>query len=192
MAVFSMHRVREEGKAAAYWSEVATAEFPELGPGPRSGVKPATVLAAGLTALFDHHHIGAGRALRLRALALLYQDHHDLAHDLVQDLSDSDGAMIHAILHRREPDYWNAKYWFRRCEGHSVFVKLAPEVSAAAASTAERAVADRLTLSGSFDPFAFIDECERTAPRGEANVEASWLRRVQDLEFHALARLLLA
>ena len=37
------------------------------------------------------------------------------AHDLVNDLSDADSSWIHAYLHRKEGDLWNARYWYRRC-----------------------------------------------------------------------------
>ena len=36
------------------------------------------------------------------------------AHDLVQDLPDAKAAWIHAYLHRKEGDRWNANYWYTR------------------------------------------------------------------------------
>ncbi len=36
------------------------------------------------------------------------------AHDLVQDIETKDAAWIHAYLHRKEGDQWNAGYWYRK------------------------------------------------------------------------------
>jgi hypothetical protein len=36
------------------------------------------------------------------------------SHDLIQDLNDADAAWIHAYLHRKEGDIWNADYWYRK------------------------------------------------------------------------------
>lgn len=36
------------------------------------------------------------------------------AHDLVDHLGGRDAAHIHAYLHRKEGDQWNAEYWYRR------------------------------------------------------------------------------
>jgi len=36
------------------------------------------------------------------------------AHDLIDQLSDKQSAHIHAYLHRKEGDLWNADYWYTR------------------------------------------------------------------------------
>lgn len=36
------------------------------------------------------------------------------SHELIQDLPDKNAAWIHAYLHRKEGDIWNADYWYRR------------------------------------------------------------------------------
>jgi hypothetical protein len=36
------------------------------------------------------------------------------AHGIAQDVEDVDGAWVHAYLHRKEGDTWNAGYWYRR------------------------------------------------------------------------------
>jgi hypothetical protein len=41
------------------------------------------------------------------------------AHEIAQDIESSDGAWVHAYLHRREGDLSNAGYWYRRA-GRSV------------------------------------------------------------------------
>ncbi|WP_242922731.1 hypothetical protein [Pontibacter liquoris] len=36
------------------------------------------------------------------------------AHELIQDLPDKTAAWLHAYLHRKEGDTWNADYWYHR------------------------------------------------------------------------------
>ncbi|MBG9374805.1 hypothetical protein I5907_01050 [Panacibacter sp. DH6] len=36
------------------------------------------------------------------------------AHSLVDSLTDSKACLVHAYLHRKEGDTWNADYWYRR------------------------------------------------------------------------------
>ncbi|MCJ8209766.1 hypothetical protein MUY27_08595 [Mucilaginibacter sp. RS28] len=36
------------------------------------------------------------------------------AHALVDQLQDADAAWVHAYLHRKEGDSWNAGYWYRK------------------------------------------------------------------------------
>jgi hypothetical protein len=50
----------------------------------------------------------------LRALWHDLNSDWDTAHRIVQAMSDPDAMWIHAYLHRKEPDIWNAKYWYRR------------------------------------------------------------------------------
>src|SRR4051794_28301570 len=45
----------------------------------------------------------------------LWLDGLDEAHRIVQDLIGPTGAFWHAIMHRLEGDFSNAKYWYDRC-----------------------------------------------------------------------------
>ena len=36
------------------------------------------------------------------------------AHNIAQDIPSATGSWIHAYLHRKEGDKWNAGYWYRR------------------------------------------------------------------------------
>ncbi len=51
------------------------------------------------------------------ALAGLWHDGRgdwESAHRTVQDAPDAESAWVHAYLHRKEGDLWNAGYWYRR------------------------------------------------------------------------------
>ena len=37
-----------------------------------------------------------------------------MAHSLIDHLDDAQSAHVHAYLHRKEGDIWNADYWYRR------------------------------------------------------------------------------
>ena len=36
------------------------------------------------------------------------------AHSLIDQLTDRESAWVHAYLHRKEGDIWNADYWYRK------------------------------------------------------------------------------
>ncbi len=38
------------------------------------------------------------------------------AHDLVDSLAGAEAAWVHAYLHRKEGDSWNADYWYGRAK----------------------------------------------------------------------------
>jgi hypothetical protein len=44
----------------------------------------------------------------------------EASHNIAQDIETKDGALIHAYLHRKEGDIWNADYWYRRA-GEKIF-----------------------------------------------------------------------
>jgi len=47
----------------------------------------------------------------------LWYDHKgdwETAHNLVDGAPGDDAAWVHAYLHRKEGDIWNADYWYRR------------------------------------------------------------------------------
>ncbi|HEV2578835.1 MAG TPA: hypothetical protein VGU25_16645 [Acidobacteriaceae bacterium] len=66
----------------------------------------------------------ASRAANLPPLlhALWHEAHGDWerAHSITQNLEDNDAAWVHAYLHRKEGDSFNAGYWYRRA-GRSAF-----------------------------------------------------------------------
>lgn len=49
------------------------------------------------------------------------------AHDQVDALSGKEEARIHAYLHRKEGDEWNADYWYRRAGASKPSVSLEEE-----------------------------------------------------------------
>jgi hypothetical protein len=55
----------------------------------------------------------------------LYFDWLDQSHHLSQSLENPTGSFWHAIMHRREGDFPNSKYWYARCTTHPTMQTLA-------------------------------------------------------------------
>src|SRR5436190_1256681 len=72
------------------------------------------------------------------------------SHSLSQDISSPEGSFWHGIMHRQEPDPGNSGYWFRRVGSHQIF----PAINDAAGQAG-------FPAKHKWDPFAFIDYCEK-------------------------------
>lgn len=40
--------------------------------------------------------------------------HWEKSHNIISEIETKDAALIHAYLHRKEGDIWNADYWYRQ------------------------------------------------------------------------------
>jgi hypothetical protein len=96
----------------------------------------------------------------------LLHDFLDESHTISQSIETPSGSYWHAIMHRREGDFSNAKYWLRRVGRHPVIEQLG-----------ERA-------GGTHDPFAFVDMCQ-AAVRGKGDLRDSCLD-IQEAEWELL------
>lgn len=133
-----------------------------------------TALGSGAPASGLRAKIAAACALLPPACAAglwLRFDFLDASHAISQeDESAPDRNFWHAIMHRREPDAWNSKYWWRRVGAHPVLKQLAEQAPALGY--------DYTT------PEAFVDLCERV--RGSGSAEEEVAKRVQQLEWRLL------
>lgn len=152
-----------------------------LGPEVRAGVASISECDQAADAACQGAGIDGRAAACFRALVLLWNDHLDEAHALVQDLPGADAAFVHGIMHRREPDYSNAQYWFHRVGRHAAF----PAVAEARVLAAEPAVREVLSPGGRWDPMAFIQSVARAAG-GRDTAQRALLGEVQRAEFVAL------
>lgn len=153
-----------------------------LGPEPRPGALAQGDLNRTLDELFRRHGPPAQAEL-IRALLLLWHDHLDASHAISQSIENPDGSLVHGILHRREPDYWNSKYWFRRVGQHPCFADLAKRVEPLLAADAK--LAAQLLPRGVWDAFAFVDAVEAAAGKPASDARHQLLRALQQAETEA-------
>lgn len=90
----------------------------------------------------------------------LYRDYLHESHELSQEIETTTGSYWHGIMHRREPDYGNAKYWFRRVGRHPVFKRLGLEAKKLADATGNDPATEFLRSASNWDPYQFVDLCE--------------------------------
>ena len=167
-----------------------TPEPPDLGPGPRKGVDSESDLEVKLKTFFLERKLPIQQEQLVRALTLLWHDHLETAHGIAQDIETSDGSFVHAIMHRREPDYGNAKYWFRRVGKHPAYSPISAAVNDLLNADEHQGLHQQIVPGGEWDPFAFVDCCQQAArgPEGQRTL----LRKVQQIETEALLNWILA
>ncbi len=127
-----------------------------LGAGTPHEAARAKLAALGEKEVVGGKPVDAAMASACRAGLWLYHDFLDESHQISQDIDTSTGSFWHAIMHRREGDFGNSKYWWRRVGGHPVFESL------------QKVARDefRLNPSGPDDP-------TRDMPPGEVLVQLS-------------------
>jgi len=126
--------------------------------------------------------------LAFEAGLLQIHDHLDSSHNCSQSIEgegiDRDGDYWHAIMHRREPDYGNSKYWFRHVGQHPIF----PAVADAAMNILRSAPGDvtrqldaLYQQQKQWNPAMFVDACQSVANYEDSPVGIV-LRQIQFAE----------
>lgn len=136
---------------------ITSAELPSLQDGPRNANFCKLLSAGDAASLLGDAPAHQHESL-ISGLWLLAGDI-DRSHTISQDLPSAEGSFLHGIMHRREQDFGNSKYWFRRVGSHPVLDQIAD-------------------LAGSLydDPYDFIDTCSQaTGDEIAACKEAQWV-----------------
>jgi len=118
----------------------------------------------------------------------LWHDGLDECHRIVQNSPEGDAGRTysfwHAIMHRREGDFSNSKYWYARAAGHPALATIAGSVG----PLVNRAPADksllRMVASG-WNPNAFVDFVESVSA-DEADARYPIAVQLQQLEWRVL------
>lgn len=117
------------------------AEVPGLDGGPVD--QPLAQILGGTSKLDWGDLSGAKRRLAESGLWLLAGEL-DKSHTISQSIDNPTGSFWHGIMHRREGDFGNSKYWFRLTGNHPAFELIY-----------KHSQGDYL------DPLDFVDACQR-------------------------------
>jgi hypothetical protein len=160
----------------AYTALVVDGATPALAREQLGGVEPAQLLTD-----------PKGREATAQAmLAGLWLWHDGLAesHAISQNLNDATGSFWHAIMHRREGDFSNSKYWYARAAGHPAFAVLAAQAAELLAEEPADRLLPRIVARG-FDPNALVDLIETVHDNPRHGLEKIAVA-LQQLEWRAL------
>ena len=123
----------------------------------------------------------------LASALLLWNDDLDASHTLSQGLPDRFGSWLHGAMHRREGDFSNSKYWFRKVGAHAGFAQMSRRAAEVLATTGGQPAPALAALVEQWDPFAFVDLC--AAATGPNAASAALLEALQAAELKLLTEL---
>ena len=174
--------------AAGFLELISTPDLPGLGPGVRSTAEKPSELNAKVRSWSNAQQLDAEHIDLLRSAALLWHDHLDASHSISQSIPSSTGSFLHGIMHRREPDYGNAKYWFHRVGNHPAYESIYSSVKEKVDDQELSPEFAPLVESGNWDPFGFVDAVARETANQTNPGFITELKLIQEIEYQNLVR----
>lgn len=119
----------------------------------------------------------------ISALWLLF-NYLEESHTISQGIHAISGSYWHGLMHRREPDFFNSKYWFRKVGEHPLFADLNRIAARVAANAEPHPSIQFLLKQKHWNPFDFIDLC-RACLNGQSPHDLL-ARQIQQYEWELL------
>lgn len=91
---------------------------------------------------------------------LLLHNRLEASHAISQNIANPTGSYWHGLMHRREPDFNNSKYWFRQFKNHPIWIDLCLTARDISKNYNPKSAFDFLKSQKVWDPFKFIDLCK--------------------------------
>jgi len=82
------------------------------------------------------------------------------SHTVSQSIETTTGSFWHGIMHRREGDFFNSKYWFRGVGEHPIFPELQKVAKQLTSSIEPHPSVSFLNTHTQWQPFDFVDLVE--------------------------------
>ncbi len=156
-----------------------------LGPGtPNTKMRPGLAALTIEEAFAPNPIVDADMARACLAGIWLYHDFLEESHQISQSIATTTGSYWHGIMHRREPDFSNSKYWFHRVGEHPIIALLRETAAELAAAHAAHESTAFLRQQRMWDPLAFIDLCEACVNR--RSPAEPLCRQIQQAEWRLL------
>ncbi|RKU30722.1 hypothetical protein C6497_03325 [Candidatus Poribacteria bacterium] len=141
--------------------------------------------------LFQGHEVKDDTyAQAIKSGLLLWNDALDESHEISQTLANETGSYWHGLMHRREPDYSNSKYWFGRVGDHPIFpslrdnvLSLSKEIENPSDSLSQ--VIHTIESEDKWNSFQFVDWCE-SAENDPTSDSTAFLKQIQAEEIKLL------
>lgn len=136
--------------------------FGTLLPSPIDPVARPLLETLTVSTVLDRRPTDTDAASCVLAALWLWHDHLDPAHEIVQRVNDEIGSYWHGIVHRREGDFSNAKYWFARGEVDGIVSTMTNRAEDLLRSQPADKQLFRITANG-WNPSAFVDLASRVS-----------------------------
>ena len=157
----------------------------DLGPGVPHHAVADDLTILNIEAVFNGNGVPDREMARCCLSGLwLWHDFLDESHKISQSIHTSSGSYWHALMHRREPDYSNSKYWFRRVGEHEIYSPLCDSVRELVSEHLADATTNFLVTQNSWDANAFVDLCQNVARDRSESGELA--RKVARMEWQML------
>ena len=160
-------------------------ELMELGPGQPNEDLQIELRKCTIDSIFPERIIRDEEMARTCLAAIwLYHDFLTESHHLIQLVQTPTASFWHAVMHRREQDYWNSKFWFRSAGQHPIFSALQQKAIEFARKSESNPTALFIRKQYEWDPFVFVDLCERN--QGTHSSAELLCRQIQTAEWEIL------
>lgn len=139
----------------------------------------------GSSGLASEQQVSQQRAA-CRAGLLLWNDDLDASHTISQSINSSTGSFWHAIMHRREGDLSNSRYWWHKTGTHPTFANIYIRVLETLENESEADAKEFLRVLENrkqWQPNDFVACCGQAQQSGR---DSEWRQRVQVIEMAEL------